>query len=468
MKTKYYKIGLIFLIFIVTSCSREEYLDIKPKGILIPQTIEDFRLLLDNASSGGESFGVTLKHSLNIFQAGDIEITDELADDFGFAQSEINTYLFQEQIFPSPNDDASWEGYYNLILTTNIILDGLLEITDKADANEAAKLIAEAKLHRAYAYFNLVNLYGLHYNESTATTDLGVPIREGSGLEDIDLTRANVQQVYDLILNDVTSSIDQLDDVQDLNLTHRPSKAGAYGFLAKIYIYQGKYDLALTALTNAINLKNDLRNIFDDDFDFQSGARLLPRPVLDPEIVWHKQDFHFLFPSQELLNLYEFGDLRSDWYVPASSTPLGLTVDTPLMIAKFINSNFSKGINTPDLYLMRAECHARLNNITEANNDINTLRESRFLAPLYTPINITDQNELIQYVKDERRRELPGNGERTFDIKRYNLYDNDNISVTHTLRGNTAMLNPNSKNWALPIASKYILLNPEIEQNPRD
>jgi hypothetical protein len=58
-------------------------------------------------------------------------------------------------------------------------------------------------------------------------------------------------------------------------------------------------------------------------------------------------------------------------------------------------------------------------------------------------------------------------GIRWFDIKRYNSYDNDNITVIHKLSNNTYTLAPGSARTVLPIGRKYIALNPEITQNPR-
>ena len=71
-------------------------------------------------------------------------------------------------------------------------------------------------------------------------------------------------------------------------------------------------------------------------------------------------------------------------------------------------------------------------------------------------------------MKEERRRELIRSTDRIFDIKRYNHFDNDTISLIHNLGDETATLEANSLNWAFPIGRVYINQNPEIIQNPRN
>ena len=128
-------------------------------------------------------------------------------------------------------------------------------------------------------------------------------------------------------------------------------------------------------------------------------------------------------------------------------------------------------LTVPEVMLNRAEANARLNNVSEALIDINTLREHRFTATAPTSVvNLTASSpeEALTIVKDERRRELLGRGIRSFDIKRYNAVDGDNISIIHTnFQGEEVTLEANSNKWAMPIPRKEIFLAPEISQNPR-
>ena len=123
------------------------------------------------------------------------------------------------------------------------------------------------------------------------------------------------------------------------------------------------------------------------------------------------------------------------------------------------------GLNVPEMYLIRAETNARLGNKSEAINDLNTLRSKRYRTGtlvLYDANNYT-QDQVLQLVKDERRRELWLRGVRWFDLKRYNSLDNANITIERFFTGDK--LKPGDYGWVMPIGNKYINQNPEIIQN---
>ncbi len=470
-----YTIVTALCLFAAASCDRERYLDIQPKGVLIPSRLKDFRLLLDNPNSGAGRGAVTAglrnRHSVSALLGDNVFFDLDIARALGTSQENLRAYLFEDAIYSPTQDDVDWNNYYEQIYVSNVILEGLGQVPD--DSPERRRLEAEARLHRAYAYFNLVNLYATHYNAASAGTDLGVPIRTGIGLTGLDFTRASVQEVYELVLADIRFGTEHLDDTQPLTLQFRPSKAAAYGLLARVYLYQANYAEALTAIQQALALQSTLRDINNDPISaFAQGLRVYPAQITDPEIVWFKERNFLLStsPSAELMALYEDGDVRREWYTPIRDHRFfGQDVDGLLYGARFSVSNPSEGINTPELYLIRAECHARLGNVAAANDDLNALRIKRFTPAAYAPVAIADQAELLRFVKDERRRELAStNADRLFDIKRYNLSDQDAISIARTYDGQTVTVAPGSRNWVMPIGEKYIQLNGEIEQNARD
>ncbi|MDC6367792.1 MULTISPECIES: RagB/SusD family nutrient uptake outer membrane protein [Flavobacteriaceae] len=475
MKTKILiiTIGLMALV----GCTRENYLDFQQKGTIIPSTLDDYRLMLDQVETNEKSNGFVGSQYESFFLNDDISFTRDIAISMGFENNSLAAYTFQDAFYLVTQEDTDWSNYYNQIYTSNIILQGL----DNVDAseNEKNELKAEARLHRAFAYFNLVNLYSVHYNATTADTDLGVPIREGVELEGVDLTRASVKTVYDYIIEDITTSIDYLPNANTIGLRFRPSKAGALSLLAKVYLYQAEYDKALEQADDALELYNTIRDM-NTDIDVDDdvfGGLLYPFGSEDDEVIWYKEtagpesNFTIIVENSLITDLYEAEDLRS-----RSFESMEILIDTDEIEERvdysFYTRSFGRmihvGINTPDLLLIKAECEARLGNISEANTTLNNLRSMRYETGTYTNVNITNQNELLTFVKAERRRELLGQPERLFDLKRYNRFDNDNITLEHEYDGVTYTLEPNSLNWAYPIAQKYILLNPEIEQNPRD
>ena len=120
------------------------------------------------------------------------------------------------------------------------------------------------------------------------------------------------------------------------------------------------------------------------------------------------------------------------------------------------------------MLLNRAESNARLNLTSIALDDINKLRKNRIAPASYVALASTDKATVLKWVLAERRLEMAGQGVRFFDLKRFNAFDNANISLTHTADNETATLKAGGKNWALPIAAKYLLETPEIGNNQRD
>lgn len=149
--------------------------------------------------------------------------------------------------------DLVWSRMYKVIFRANTVIGNARKAVS-ADST-ADKYIAEARLLRAYAYFNLARDFG------------GVPLinREIKSLEDQDLIyapRASLEEVYQLILEDLSFAEKTLPDRRDPANTGRVTAATAKGLLGKVYLYMAGKPLSrteyypkaiekLTELTNA-------------------------------------------------------------------------------------------------------------------------------------------------------------------------------------------------------------------------
>ncbi|SHM58332.1 SusD family protein [Chitinophaga jiangningensis] len=444
------------------ACSK--YLDIKPKGAFIPEKTSDYRLLLDETTAKEKSNGFFSTYGMDIMLDDDMAI-------FPFSQTYYNTnalnaYRFAENIYLENESDRDWEGMYNQIYTTNLVT---LQVMTASGGTAADKrqLMAEARVHRAYAYFILVNLYGKQYS-ATATTDAGVPIRKGLDFEE-KLPRATVQEVYDYIREDLVAALPDLPVAPAAGLTNRPVKASAYSLLAKVFLYQN--DAA-----NAVHYADSSLSAYNTLVDYNT---LPPNPSF-PEVLNYPQNFRnpemlleksgpmispIAYASKALLGMYNTtADLRfSAYFFNDKAFGLGFGYFSN----EWSGRSAAKGPSVPETYLIRAEANARLGNIAAALQDLNTLRAARYKKGTDYMLTAATAAEALTLVKAERRREMAFRGSRWFDIRRYNAMDNDNITVTHTLPDGSFSLAPNSNRAVLPIGRKYIIMNPEITQNPR-
>ena len=69
-----------------------------------------------------------------------------------------------------------WTQMYNVIFYANSVIEDVMDagIDDRTETREQLK--GEALLLRAYAHFELLNLYAKPYDAATATSERGVPL----------------------------------------------------------------------------------------------------------------------------------------------------------------------------------------------------------------------------------------------------------------------------------------------------
>jgi starch-binding outer membrane protein, SusD/RagB family len=135
-----------------------------------------------------------------------------------------------------------WLRWYKIIGNANTIISRAAK-SSLTDAQKA-QFSGEAKLFRAFAYNNLVNLYG------------GVPlIVDEVSSPRTDFTRASKDDVLKQIIADLTDAaagLPSIDAVKD----GKVSKAVANHLLAEAYIQVKEYDKAIAAATEVIEKSN--------------------------------------------------------------------------------------------------------------------------------------------------------------------------------------------------------------------
>ncbi|MEL0302043.1 MAG: RagB/SusD family nutrient uptake outer membrane protein, partial [Flavobacteriaceae bacterium] len=145
-----------------------------------------------------------------------------------------------------------YRSFYNVIFRANLVLANL-----EAAGTSAAQFEAEAKFVRAYAYFNLVRLYG----DIPLVTSL-----TGPSDTDVAYTRVASDDVYDLIQADLNTAISGLDNTYRT----RASKAGAQALLAKVELTRGNYAEARSLLESVVatgnySLESNFHDVFYDE-----------------------------------------------------------------------------------------------------------------------------------------------------------------------------------------------------------
>jgi len=127
--------------------------------------------------------------------------------------------------------DGNWTTNYSRIRNCNYLLE---KASGYADQTGIAQSVAEAKFFRAYAYFDLLQLYG-GVPLITKTLDLESPELYGP--------RASREAIADQIIADLEAAITGLPAIIAVNSADfgRVSKTAAQGFLGRVALYEGTW-----------------------------------------------------------------------------------------------------------------------------------------------------------------------------------------------------------------------------------
>ena len=443
---------LLFLCIIVSGCKK--FLDEKPDAKLaVPTSLADFQALLDSYPA------------INNFDPGSGEISADnyyLTDEVYLAlpqETSRRMYTWQKDnlFLPQSND---WFYSYRPVFTSNTVLEGLDKITLTAgNQNDYKNVKGQAQFVRGKAFLQIAGLWTSAYDASTATAQLGIPIRLTSDFNQASV-RSNLQETYNQIIADLSSAASLL-PVTPLQVM-RPSKPAAYALLARTWLNMRQYDRAGLYADSCLQLNHSLL-----DYNTLNAAANYPIAQFNMEVI-HENKIPVPAPlsnsrakiDSTLYRSYAANDLRRTIFFKVS------TNGTYAFKGSYEGGgNLFGGIATDEVYLIRAECFARAGKLTEAADDLNTLLKNRFKTGTYVPVSASDQTILLATILAERRKELLMRGLRWMDLKRLNKEGAD-IKLTRKVNGQTYTLLPNDLRYALPMPDDIIQLT-GMQQNPR-
>lgn len=357
-----------------------------------------------------------------VLTSGGVTLYAGLASDELYNSDITNTDLSEFSTNAISPDNASlstdfWLKGYNLIYHANSCIEGLKNNTN-LDKEVCDQLLGEALFDRAFVYYYLVSLFG--EVPLLLTTDY-----QQNAVE----SRTKTSIVHEQIITDLKEAKNLLNASYPTDGRVRPNKWTATALLARIYLELDDWELAAQESSLIIDsgdysLETDLNNVFlsssheaiwqimpvEEGFNTTEGLIFIP-------YSWSSAPPDIPLASH-LLNAFETNDLRKiNWtgstvidgniyYYPYKYkiNEYGLQVTEYYMIFRLAEQ-----------YLIRAECYAHLNNIPEAKQDLNIIRERAGLS------DIIDENaeELLTVIMHERRIELFSEwGHRWFDLKR--------------------------------------------------
>lgn len=372
----------------------------------------------------------------------------QMIDDFNYTQS--NTYL-----------DVIWAHYFEGISRANYLLFYVPNID--MSATRKKQILSEAKFLRAYFYTTLVNIFG----------ELPIKTMPPLSENEIYISKSDVEDVYAQIEQDLLEAKDGLLKSVPGSDAGRATKGAAWGLLAKNYLFQEKWEEALEAADSVIaqgiyslelvyknnfidSTQNNNESVFEiqhannglglgsymsqffTPFDLAGYGADVPtedfveefESATDPAIRDPRLRYTLIMPGDEWLNgeAYDPAWSLTGYVQKKHAQPLSIGPVNSDGALNYVYMRYA------DVLLMRAEALNELGRTAEALVPLNEVRRrarESYLndedlpgfgavpAGLLPDVVSTDQEDVREAIRHERRVELGFEFHRFFDLMRY-------------------------------------------------
>jgi starch-binding outer membrane protein, SusD/RagB family len=437
---------VILLMLAFMSCSK--YLDKKPdSSVTVPTTLADLQAILDFTNN------MNLQTTPGFGESS--------ADDYFLLEPDYDFYTVEAQkIYTWNRGDYyfqnSWSRAYTPIFNANFCLDQLKNIPiTNGNMLQWNNVKGSGLFYCSYYFLDLLWDFAKAYDSASYNTDLGIVLRLTSDFN-VPSKRSTVKECYDRVIEDTKEAVNYLPDYA-INLL-RPSKAAAYGLLARSYLSMRIYDSAFRYASLCLQLNHNLID-YNNDNDINGSIESdIPFKKFNKETIFYTE-----MDQDDLLNNFWRATIDTTLYASYDSTDLRKTAYfTPFdnyfkfkCIYTGDNAYYFTGIATDEIYLIKAECEARMGSLQAAMDDLNTLMIKRWKSGTFVPFTVSERTEALNIILKERRKELIDRGLRWIDLKRYNL-EGANIVLTRKMKGETYTLQPNANYYALPLPADII------------
>jgi hypothetical protein len=384
--------------------------------------------------------------------------------------------------------------------------NAVLDLIDKVrgDDGDRENVRGQALAMRGYFYFMLVNLFGQPYNAKGVdiSKSPGVEIILSSTVKDDYPVRASVEKVYQQVEDDLLKALPLIEQYGTNNNKFKVTDMFIYTLLSRMYLYMEKWDEAQQYATKGLQRNPALVNLAGIPYP---GAYSDPATgvysINSKEAIWFgyatvMSEYYYwnqirqygpipYCPSQDLQSKYQFtrtnatnrGDLRMRYFYYWDYEDYDWTIYKPIYGARIDQSPSGtiKGMRVAELYLNRAESYIQqyLKNgdesmRTAALADLNFLRSNRFDTRNVPYVNVdTSGQGLLDFCRDERRRELAFEDHRWFDLRRYGMPEIHHVFQMNASQTPTDyVLHQSDNRYVLPIPRSVLLKNPAMQPNP--
>ncbi|GAA4306775.1 RagB/SusD family nutrient uptake outer membrane protein [Mucilaginibacter gynuensis] len=397
---------------------------------------------------------------------------------------------------------SDWTRYYAIVNGANIFLERIAEVRAKDKRyteNNMTVDIAQARFLRAFAYFYMVRIWG-DVPFITASHDGQFEDKPREDKNKIltwaeqEMLKAAADLPFAYSRGDIQQQGDYYNEGSGRWGGALATKNTAYAVLAHLAAWQSDYsnvatyakfvednygrsDIGYTGTADLTNSNGFFFNKnprqmfgFNSDWGHIDGSvtghieeLTLAEPLTTkkvPDIFMPKDTILKIFdvPNDERFSIDTLGQARSERYFTNFNGKYPIFSKIKAIQGGTNDPNFRYFTSAlvftrlEDIVLLRAEALAVLGDRNGALNELVNVMARRGI----TTINIGDK-EMIDMVFEERHRELLGEGQRWYDLIRYNKIKQNNPGFLN-------LINSGGIYW--PVSRKLLSQNKLLTQNP--
>lgn len=409
----------VLLMIAVAGC--DETLTVEPTS-----EVPEARAIVDRTSALAALAGIYDGLQDASYYGGDFLFFADLSSDNVEHAGTFNTFREAEQNALRADNgtiEDIWTAMYTTVGRANDLIARLPTVTDPAIADdERNQWLGEAHLARALTFHNLTKLWGA----------VPTPLEPPADLAGAEITSTAPAAVYAQIKAD----LDQAEALMTVDFQRRAgSLAAVHAIRARVLMFESTI---FPGSANWQAVEDEAQAVIDMGFDLAPNFADLftPEGTDTPEDIYRLAftpvDFAWtgfyylrranggrqeLRPTSELANLFSPSDLRR-------ARTIGLTSGGARFGIKWLDGVGSEDlhiIRLAEVLLIKAEAHARQNELAAAVADYNQVRVRAGLAPHVLGVHVTTQQQVLNEIWLQRRFELAYEGDRWPELVRLGL-----------------------------------------------
>ncbi len=434
---KFSNLSLVFIVCL-SFLACKDFLEEQSQDLTYAASCEDLNEILIGSGYMGHRYvtSIDLRDGASYYPW--IHVMDDDIEEFTYGSSwggymgknaddMKSFYYWEKAIFQNNGNiisDYEWERLYRHIASLNVIIKEVDNFPHDPEKLRH-KILGESMFLRAGYYWLLANFYAAPYEKEKAKTTLGVPLKLTEYIEDKIYHRTTLDSVYHQIITDLRNASNYLDGIEQPSV-YRANKDAAHALLGRVYLYMGEWQAALEEC-NKISDKYSILDLngFSAEQDFLSSSSsesIFIQGISAMTSMFSRDRGTVSYRvSDSLLNIYEPSDLRKKYFFKSYKSGVQNCV------VKIIDTETRESsgsdvfmIRYPEIILNKAEALAMLGNEKEAIKELEKLLVKRYKDHNFTAISAEGEN-LVNFIRTERRKEFCFEGHRWFDLRRYSV-----------------------------------------------